>query len=152
LLHCTFWNAKQSYTVLCDINHADDVTKTVEAHTAPFSSTTSQAVADSKAKEEAKKQALLVFVCNGVPPPVFYNTPFIVTFTKQCPLTIGNITCFYYLTLIVNVPAAVATGNTQVAAQNAAAALAAQYAQDYGCDPNRACGSNVTLHVNLWQI
>lgn len=74
-LSCTFWNSAQEYTASCPADETgDDVVKTTPAHT--YSSTISQAAANSQALNAAKVAAEAELDCDGGSggANTFYNT------------------------------------------------------------------------------
>lgn len=79
-LNCTFWNALQTYTAICVANQANNVTRTVDAHT---KSAPTQAVADALALAEAKNLAnvALTQVCGT---QVYWNTEIRQTVVGDC--------------------------------------------------------------------
>lgn len=125
---CVWWNREQSFTAACDI------TKTIAAHT--YSSTISQADADSKAQQAAKSAA------ESECPDSFQSTPISRQFLRRC-----STSC--HVTVNVTAAAGLATSTvSQNDANQQAANLVAYYgnnALDSYCSTNR-CG---TYNLNL---
>lgn len=126
-LHCTFWNAFQTYTAHCPANDGPDVTETTEQHT--FSSTDSQANADALALADAKKRAEQALLCSGSHPQVYYSTAFTLSREKTCQSQIG---CTYVFELRLNVaPGRGTSTDSQQAAQNEAMSYAIPVANEW---------------------
>lgn len=70
-LACTWWNAEQPYTAVCESDSGENVTKTTPPHT--YSSTLSQADADTQAINAAKLAAEDEMTCPELP-VVYKNT------------------------------------------------------------------------------
>lgn len=123
-LECTWWNKEIEYTAECpDGTVGASVTKTVAAHT--FSSTISQEQADKDAKDKAKYDAEQELVCDAAP-SVYYNTPKVVSITKNCiyrPNPTTGVPCSFTVTILVT--AGYYTSNESVAAANAYAEASA---------------------------
>ncbi len=83
---CTWSNSPQSYTATCPTGETGSpVTKMVAAGV--FTSTISQADANSQALTSATNQANAALVCNGSSPTVYQNTQQQVCITKQVTCT-----------------------------------------------------------------
>lgn len=147
-LHCTFWNAFQTYTATCPEDDGPEVTETTEART--FSSTDSQAAADALALADAKKRAEQALLCSGDSPQVYYSTAFTINRQRTCQSQTG---CTYIFELVLNVSPGRGTSTTsQADAQNQAMSYAVpvgnNWVRNEPC-PNTTGCQRITQNRNI---
>ena len=148
---CTYLNAEQSYTATCPgTTTGDPVTATIAAGS--YTSTISQADADSQALVAARNSANSQLSCAGEP-PLFWNTPQVCSasaFSASCSNPIGG-TAPGTATVMAIVPNNLFSDpNNQLAADQLAAAAGNAFAQQLAQDRalKGLCGNYSTTYPN----
>ena len=144
---CTWSNSPQSYTATCPTGETGSpVTKMVAAGV--FTSTISQADANSQALTSATNQANAALVCNGSSPTVYQNTQQQVCITKRASCLVGIEVLFGSVEICVTVSpnqftSIISQANANQLAINAATTKAGNYIPPQ----TTQCSSTVNLTI-----